>query len=100
LDYAFGSSIFEGESVDRTSITYDATTDVGKIILDWVTKGKRVAAQCIPLDIPAMGLDHKARYDLANLPWNKMKYSTYRRSWYCVPTCTRFYMASYGTTRL
>jgi hypothetical protein len=61
LDYAFGLSIFEGEWVNRTSITYDATTDVGKIILDRFTKGKRVAAQCIPLDIPTMWLvDHKA----------------------------------------
>jgi hypothetical protein len=74
LDYAVGSSIFEGEWVDRTPITYDATTGVEKNALDQFTKGKRVAAQCILLDILAMYLDHKARYHLANLPWNKMKF--------------------------
>lgn len=75
LDYALGSSVFEGSWVDRTPISYNATTGVGKILLDRFTKGKRVAAQCISLDIPAMCLDHKARFDLENLPWNKMRFS-------------------------
>ncbi|EFX81412.1 hypothetical protein DAPPUDRAFT_317655 [Daphnia pulex] len=44
------------------------------VVLDRFQYGKRVAAQCIPLDIPAMCFDNKARYDLNNLPWNKIKF--------------------------
>ena len=58
--------------MDRTPITYNVTSRAGKIVLHRFTKGKRVAAQCIPLDIPFMCLNHRARYDLAKMPWNKI----------------------------
>ncbi|EFX67030.1 hypothetical protein DAPPUDRAFT_115788 [Daphnia pulex] len=74
LDYALGSTIFEGEWVDRTPLNYSSAGISSKICLDRFTKAKRVAAQCLPLDIPSMCLDHKARYDLANMPWNKIKF--------------------------
>jgi hypothetical protein len=72
LDYACGSSVLEGGWVDRTPITYNATSGAGKIVLHRFTKGKRVAAQCIPLDISFMCLNHRARNDLANMPWKKI----------------------------
>lgn len=74
LYYALGSTMFEGEWVDRTPLTYSAAGVSSKVCLDRFTKAKRVAAQCLPLDIPSMCLDHKARYDLSNLPWNKIKF--------------------------
>jgi hypothetical protein len=68
LDYACGSSVFEGGWVDRTQITYNVTSGAGKIVLHRFTKEKREAAHSFPLDIPSMCLNHRARNDLANMP--------------------------------
>ncbi len=52
----------------------DTTADALYNQLDGFLYAKRVAAQCIPLDIKAMCLDNKARFDLDNIPWNKCKF--------------------------
>jgi len=75
LDYAFGGTTFEGPWLQRNDVTIDETKGTANFnVLDRFTMGKRVAANAIPLDIPSMCLDNKARFDLANMPWNKMKF--------------------------
>jgi hypothetical protein len=73
LDYAFGSSVFEGSWAKRIGAV-DSAVDATYNQLDRFLFAKRVAAQCIPLDIPAMCLDNKARFDLDNIPWLKCKF--------------------------
>ncbi len=73
IDYSYGSSIFEGHWAARGGKDYaDTAADSKFPVLDRFKFAKRVAAQCIPLDIPAMCLDNKAKYDLNNVPWLKM----------------------------
>ena len=75
LDYAFGGNIFKGDWIKRILTKNEATDRPGWTnynIYDRFTHGKRVAAQRIPLDIPSLRLDAKARFDLTNLPWSRI----------------------------
>lgn len=51
-----------------------AQTDFAYNIIDRFKYSKRVAAQCIPLDIPSMRLDNKAKWEIANMPLNRIKF--------------------------
>lgn len=75
LDYAFDTSTFEGPWLQRNDWTIGETKRIVNFnVLDRFTMNKRVAANAILLNIASMCLDNKARYDLANMPWNKMKF--------------------------
>jgi hypothetical protein len=75
LDYAFDASALEGPCLQRNDWTIDETKGIVNFnVLDRFTMGKRVAANAIPLDIASICLDNKARYDSANIPWNKIKF--------------------------
>ncbi|EFX81409.1 hypothetical protein DAPPUDRAFT_102497 [Daphnia pulex] len=76
LSYSqFGFPYFKDKNGEALSgVSAAPTKENDFVVLDRFQYGKRVAAQCIPLDIPAMCFDNKARYDLNNLPWNKIKF--------------------------
>lgn len=54
VDYAYGQSAFEIDWQKRPDLTATNTT----LNFDRFTHSKRVAAQCIPLDIPSKCLDN------------------------------------------
>lgn len=60
LDYAFGFSQFESGWKLRTGQA-TAGADFTFNFVDRFTRYNRVVAQCIPLDIPALCLDQRAR---------------------------------------
>ena len=71
MDFAYGKSVFEGQWKARTGFTANSPSTFN--VLDRFTHHNLVAAQCIPsLDIPSICLDNKARYNIDNLPWNKI----------------------------
>jgi hypothetical protein len=57
MDFAYGKSVFEGQWKARTGFKGNSPSTFN--VLDRFPHHKRVAAQCIPLDIPSMCLDNR-----------------------------------------